>query len=275
MERLIFYRQHNAKLSTADEMHLLELAAKGDKKAIEKIVKANQGFIVACAQKFRNSLPLDDLIQVGNEALILSFGTFDIEKFRRANCSRFITYAARRIRQAMLKAVISEDFEFSASEQIAIRILTLKRAIESKESLSMKDFAQLERETGISKKLIKKYLPFACSLANIQIGSSEAPKIVEANIKAPGKDLEDSVLEKIDAEKVLKNFGVLTELEKNVVVEYYGLGLSSPKTFKDIGKTLGYTREWPRKLFQSAIKKLRDEIERGENVLQKKEQIQQ
>lgn len=270
-----FYRQHTAKLSTADEMHLLELAAKGDKKAIEKIVKANQGFVVACAQKFRNSMPLDDLIQVGNEALILSFQTFDLEKFRRANCSRFITYAARRIRQAMLKAVISEDFEFSASEQIATRILTLKRAIEGKESLSMKDFAQLERETGISKKLIKKYLPFACSLANIQIGSSEAPKIVEANIKAPGKDLEDSVLEKIDAEKVLKNFGVLTELEKNVVVEYYGLGLSSPKTFKDIGKTRGHTREWPRKLFQSAIKKLRDEIERGENVLQKQEQIQQ
>ena len=267
-------RQHTARLSTADEMHLLELAAEGDKKAIEKIVKANQGFIIACAQKFRNSLPLDDLIQVGNEALILSFQTFDLEKFRRANCSRFITYSARRIRQAMLKAVISEDFEFSASEQIAARILTLKRAIEQ-ESFSMKDFSQLERETGISKKLIKKYLPFACSLARIQVGSSDGPKIVEANIKAPGKDLEDSVLEKIDAETVLKNFGVLTELEKKVLIDYYGLGRSSPKTFKDIGKKLGYTREWPRHLYKSAIKKLKDEIEGGKNVLQEQKQIQQ
>ena len=262
MGTLDFYRQHTAKLSTADEMYFLMLAAKGDKKAIEKIVKANQGFIIACAQKFKNSLPLDDLIQVGNEALILSFQTFDLEKFRRANCSRFITYAGRRIRQAMLKAVISEDFEFSASEQIATRILILKRAIERKEIFSMKDFSQLERETRISKKLIKKYLPFACSLARIQIESSDAPKIVEAKIKAPGKDLEDSVLEKIDAEKALENFGVLTEKEKTVLVEYYGLNMSDPKKLADISAAFGHTKEWGRQVRNSAIKKLKTVLER-------------
>lgn len=256
-------------LTIAEELEVLEKAAAGDKSAVEKLVKSNQGYIMNCAKKFCRAVPLDDLIQIGNEAFILCLDTFDLEKFKKMHCSRFITYSARRIIQAMRKAAIAESLGFSASEGTAVKILKIKHEVEKLDGVKNSSFALLEEKTGVRAKLIKKYLPAAVSVARISTEESEpnSPrKIIEANISAHEKPLDESVLDKIDAEKVLKGFEILTEGEKEVLIKNYGLDLSEPKTFIELSRLWGVSREAVRQKHHRAIKKLKKVLEAGRYV---------
>ena len=85
-------------LALRDEDELLRRASGGDEAARERIMKANLRYVVSVAKKYaRGSVDLDDLVQAGNEALFESFETFDYGKFKKSGCSKFITYAGRRI----------------------------------------------------------------------------------------------------------------------------------------------------------------------------------
>ena len=249
-------------LTVAEESELLASAAKGDRKALEKLVKSNQGFITDCAKKFCRAVPLSDLVQIGNEALILSFRTFDMKKFHGAHCSRFITYAAPRIVQAMRKAAISESFPFSASEFTAAKILKVKSEVDKMDGIKDSDFLALERKTGIKQKLIRKYSRLLFSVSRIQNEDSgeNAPKCVEANIPAIGVNLDDFIPAKIDIEKVLKNFDVLSDIEKKVLRRIYGFE-EKPEMIQQIATDFGCSCEWIRQIHRKAITKLKRVLE--------------
>ena len=249
-------------LTVAEESELLAAAAKGDRKAVEKLVNSNQGFITDCAKKFCRAVPLSDLVQIGNEALILSFKTFDMKKFHGAHCSRFITYAARRIVQAMRKAAISESFPFSASEFTAAKILKVKSEVDKLDGLKDSDFLALERKTGIKQKLIKKYSRLLFSVSRIQNEDSgeNVPKCVEANIPAIGVSVDDFVSATIDSKKILKNFNVLSDIEKKVLLRIYGFE-GEPETFHQVSIDFGCSCEWIRQIHRKAIAKLKRVLE--------------
>lgn len=248
-------------LTVAEESELLEAAAKGDRKAVEKLVKSNQGFIIDCAKKFCRAVPLSDLVQIGNEALILSFKSFNLKKFQGAHCSRFITYAARRIVQAMRKAAISESFPFSASEFTAAKILKVKSEVDKLDGLKDSDFSALERKTGIKQKLIKKYSRLLFSVSRIQNEDTEnAPKCIEANIPAIGVSVDDFVSATIDSKTILKNFNVLSDVEKKVLLRIYGFE-GEPETFHQVSIDFGCSREWIRQIHRKAIAKLKRVLE--------------
>lgn len=263
-------------LTVAKESELLEAAAKGDRKAVEKLVKSNQGFITDCAKKFCRAVPLSDLVQIGNEALILSFRTFDMKKFHGAHCSRFITYAARRIVQAMRKAAISESFPFSASEFTAAKILKVKSEVDKLDGFKDSDFLALEQKTGIKQKLIKKYSRSLFSVSRIQNEDFEqdAPKCIESNIIAEGVNLDDFIPAKIDIEKVLKNFDVLSDIEKKVLRRIYGFE-GKPETLQQIAIDFDCSREWVRQIHKKAIAKLKKILEGEADVFPRQKQIQQ
>lgn len=263
-------------LTAAEESELLAAAAKGDKKAVEKLVKSNQGFIMDCAKKFCWAVPFADLVQIGNEALILSFKTFDIKKFRNMHCSRFITYAARRIKQSMHSVAINESFPFSASESTAKKILKVKREIEKLDGLKDSDFLALEQKTGIKQKLIKKYSRSLFSVSRIQNEDFEqdTPKCIEANIIAEGVNLDDFIPAKIDIEKVLKNFDVLSDIEKKVLRRIYGFE-GKPETLQQIAIDFDCSREWVRQIHKKAIAKLKKILEGESDVFPRQKQIQQ
>ena len=65
----------NRSLTVEEESKLAVRIRKGDRKALEKLVKANLRFVVSVARNYQNQgLPLSDLINEGNLGLIRVLG---------------------------------------------------------------------------------------------------------------------------------------------------------------------------------------------------------
>ena len=92
-------------LSTDEEVELAQRIRKGDRKALERLTKANLRFVVSVAKQYQNQgLSLPDLINEGNLGLIKA-----AEKFDETRGFKFISYAVWWIRQSILQAIAEQS----------------------------------------------------------------------------------------------------------------------------------------------------------------------
>ena len=92
-------------LSTEEEIELAQRIKKGDRKALDKLTKANLRFVVSVAKQYQNQgLSLPDLINEGNLGLIKA-----AEKFDETRGFKFISYAVWWIRQSILQAIAEQS----------------------------------------------------------------------------------------------------------------------------------------------------------------------
>lgn len=69
---------HEELLSTDEEVELAQRIRKGDRRALERLTKANLRFVVSVAKQYQNQgLSLSDLINEGNVGLIKAAQKFD------------------------------------------------------------------------------------------------------------------------------------------------------------------------------------------------------
>ncbi len=245
-------------LLTADEEVVLAKRIRaGDKKALEKLTKANLRFVVSVAKQYQNQgLSLSDLINEGNTGLIKSAQRFD-----ETRGFKFISYAVWWIRQAILQAL---------AEQSRIVRLPLNR-VGSLNKIS-RTFSQLEQK--YEREPTTDELAEVLDVTVNEIDDTMKISGRQVSVDAPfvqGEEnslldvLENTSEEKPDDElmneslrkEIQRLLATLTEREADVILLYFGLNGKYPMTLEEIGARFQLTRERVRQIKEKGIKKLR------------------
>lgn len=243
-------------IGAEDEVELAQRIKKGDRKALERLTRANLRFVVSVAKQYQNQgLSLPDLINEGNMGLIKA-----AEKFDETRGFKFISYAVWWIRQSILQAI--------ADQSRVVRLPLNQVGWQNKINRAMSKFEQEnERRPSVEELSEDVDLPLEkideAMSANTRHVSVDAPfggddesslLDVLVNDNAPMADRK-LVAESLAAE-VAQALQTLNERERNIVKAYFGIG-EPEMTLDEIGMKFGLTRERVRQIKEKALRRLR------------------
>ena len=247
---------HEELLTTDEEVELAQRIRKGDKRALERLTKANLRFVVSVAKQYQNQgLSLPDLINEGNVGLIKA-----AEKFDETRGFKFISYAVWWIRQSILQAI--------AEQSRLVRLPLNQVGSVNKIARELNRFEQEhERKPSVDEIAERVDLP------EDKIADAMKANSRHVSMDAPIADGEDSsmidflagessntdrelVIESLKAEvsRILK---LLTDKEQKVLRAFFGIDGSPEMTLDEIGEKYNLTRERVRQIKEKALRRLR------------------
>jgi len=243
-------------LTSDEEVELAQRIRKGDRKALDRLTKANLRFVVSVAKQYQNQgLSLPDLINEGNLGLIKA-----AEKFDETRGFKFISYAVWWIRQSILQAI---------AEQSRIVRLPLNQVGSVNKINRMLSKFEQENERRPSVDEISEQIDLPedkvdeAMMASNRHVSVDAPFVdgednslldILVNDNAPMAD-RSLVIESLRTE-IASLLQTLTDRERKVITAFYGIG-QPEMTLEEIGNKYGLTRERVRQIKEKAIRRLR------------------
>ncbi|MBN2325917.1 MAG: RNA polymerase sigma factor RpoD/SigA [Candidatus Omnitrophica bacterium] len=243
-------------LSPSEESLLLARAAKNDSHARDRLVEANQRFVVRMAISFRNQgLSLSDLIQEGNLGLIEAIDRFDPEK----KC-RLISYAAWWIRLYMQRAIEQK----SRTVTIPINKVGALKKIKNFEYGFLKihgrkpTYAEIGKAINMDAEKVKYIYNLGTSTISIHVEDDEGQTIEDRLEIDAAEPLRERVWLNELTRGVAKALNLLTPREQDVLRCRFGLDDGTPTSLRQAGRRLGLSAEGVRQIQAQAIEKLKD-----------------
>ena len=247
---------HEELLTTDQEVELAQRIRKGDKRALERLTKANLRFVVSVAKQYQNQgLSLPDLINEGNVGLIKA-----AEKFDETRGFKFISYAVWWIRQSILQAIAEQSRIVRLPLNQVGSVNKINRELnkfeqEHERRPSVDEIAdridlpedKIEEAMKVNNRHVSMDAPFVDgednSLLDV-LADIEMPMAVKALVQ-------DSLRKEID-----RAIELLNDREQKVVRAFFGIG-SPEMTLEEIGEKYNLTRERVRQIKEKAIRRLR------------------
>ena len=243
-------------ISAEEEVELAQQIRKGDKKALERLTRANLRFVVSVAKQYQNQgLSLPDLINEGNLGLLKA-----AERFDETRGFKFISYAVWWIRQSILQAISEQSRIVRLPLNQVGSVNKINREInrfeqENERRPSLEEIAEkidlpedkIDEAMNINGHHVSVDAPFA-------EGEDNSLLDIMQNSDSPMAD-KTLVAESLKAE-IQNALSVLNERERNVVEASYGINCPE-LTLEEIGEKFGLTRERVRQIKEKAIRKLR------------------
>jgi RNA polymerase primary sigma factor len=229
-----------------------------DPDAREQMIRANLRLVVKIAKRYSNSsMTLADLVAEGNLGLMRAAEEFDPEAG-----VRFSTYAAWWIKQAIKRAMIQAGQPIRIPAYLVKMLTKWRRTAATMEAQlgCPPTTAEMARRLRVSRKkaeIIHQGLQAVA--APTQIGSEEVSAISEMVWDTSQQQPDQPMLDASNAPIVRSLLKHLEPRERRILELRFGLDghQGPPRTFKEIGKIVGLTRERVRQLEKKALASLK------------------
>lgn len=246
------------RLTSEEEYELAVKSLNGDIEARNLLIAHNLKLVLFLAYKFSDpNVSLLDLIQFGNEGLIVAANRFDPYKG-----VKFSTYAAYYIKQYISRGILNTNRVIRVPVNMQLEFFKLKRAtsnylIESGGIMPSDSELALMLEVSEGRiKYLKEHMKSVLSLSS-SVFYDEDKTILLDSIEDPSPSLDEQVNVEYLKKLVEKLKFHLSIREENIINLLFGFH-DEEMTLDSVGYIYGLTRERVRQIKNHSLKRMRN-----------------
>lgn len=247
---------HEELISAEEEVELARRIKTGDRKALEKLTKANLRFVVSVAKQYQNQgLSLPDLINEGNIGLLKA-----AEKFDETRGFKFISYAVWWIRQSILQAIAEQGrvVRLPLNQVGSVNRINKVLSKFEQENERRPSVDEIADKTNLPHEKIEDVLKVNTRQVSVDapMADGDGTSMIDFMQSDSDSSTDEELLKESLRAEIASALSVLNDRERNVIEAFYGI--NQPEcTMEEIGKKYGLTRERVRQIREKAIRRLK------------------
>lgn len=247
---------HEELISAEEEVELARRIKTGDRKALEKLTKANLRFVVSVAKQYQNQgLSLPDLINEGNIGLLKA-----AEKFDETRGFKFISYTVWWIRQSILQAIAEQGrvVRLPLNQVGSVNRINKVLSKFEQENERRPSVDEIADKTDLPHEKIEDVLKVNTRQVSVDapMADGDGTSMIDFMQSDSDSSTDEELLKESLRAEIASALSVLNDRERNVIEAFYGI--NQPEcTMEEIGKKYGLTRERVRQIREKAIRRLK------------------